>query len=318
MTARPAFVISLDFELMWGVRDHETVDSYGANILGARAAIPRILDLFERHGIRATWATVGFVFCESKDELLASAPSLRPSYEHSRLSNYSYFQELGDSEKTEPYYFGASLIDRVMACPGQEIGSHSLSHYYCMEAGQQLAEFDADIETAVALAKRRNIALKSFVFPRNQYLQEHLGVLKRHGFRVFRGNERAWVYNATKGMDQTKLRRGLRLLDHYVNLTGHHVHGETAQEPLIELPASRFLRPYSRKLASLDGLRLRRITEAIDQAAISGRIFHLWWHPHNFGANTEENLAMLKLILAHFSMQRDRYGMTSASMGDFS
>jgi hypothetical protein len=59
----------LDFELMWGVRDHADITSYGANVLGGRAAIPRMLDLFERHGIRATWATVGFVFCESKDEL---------------------------------------------------------------------------------------------------------------------------------------------------------------------------------------------------------------------------------------------------------
>jgi hypothetical protein len=36
------FVISLDFELMWGVRDHATRDTYGANVLGGREAIPRI------------------------------------------------------------------------------------------------------------------------------------------------------------------------------------------------------------------------------------------------------------------------------------
>ena len=28
------FVISLDFELMWGVRDIETVESYGENLRG--------------------------------------------------------------------------------------------------------------------------------------------------------------------------------------------------------------------------------------------------------------------------------------------
>ena len=56
------FIISLDFELLWGVRDHADRDSYGQNVTGARAAVPRMLDLFERHGIAATWATVGFLF----------------------------------------------------------------------------------------------------------------------------------------------------------------------------------------------------------------------------------------------------------------
>lgn len=53
-TVSGAFVISLDFELLWGVRDHADRSSYGRNILGGRAAIPRMLDLFERHGVRAT------------------------------------------------------------------------------------------------------------------------------------------------------------------------------------------------------------------------------------------------------------------------
>ena len=73
-------VISLDFELLWGVRDHATRDSYGANVLRGREAIPRILDLFEHYGIAATWATVGLLMAESRDELLASLPpeELRP------------------------------------------------------------------------------------------------------------------------------------------------------------------------------------------------------------------------------------------------
>ena len=72
------FVISLDYELMWGVRDHATRESYGPNVLGGREAIPAMLDLFHRRGIRATWATVGALLCESKDELLARARACRP------------------------------------------------------------------------------------------------------------------------------------------------------------------------------------------------------------------------------------------------
>ena len=70
MTSQPEFMVSLDFELLWGVRDHADRDSYGRNVLGGREAIPRMLDLFAAHEIHATWATVGMLFCESRDELL--------------------------------------------------------------------------------------------------------------------------------------------------------------------------------------------------------------------------------------------------------
>ena len=53
------FVVSLDMELMWGVRDKRSKDQYGRQVLGEREAIPAMLDLFEREGIRATWAVVG-------------------------------------------------------------------------------------------------------------------------------------------------------------------------------------------------------------------------------------------------------------------
>lgn len=310
-------VISLDFELMWGVRDHADISAYGRNVLGERIAIPRMLDLFERYGVRATWATVGMVFCESKEELLASTPSLRPSYRRSKLSSYSYFAEVGENEKADPYYFGKNLLDRISSCPGQEIGSHSFSHYYCLEDGQTLAEFEADIDAAIAIAGRRGTGLKSFVFPRNQYSEGHLEVLRRKGLKVFRGNERSWVYRPTDGAGQTKLLRASRLADHYVNFTGNHVQQPLHVSGLTEVASSRFLRPHSRMLSPLDPLRLVRITSALDEAASTDGIFHLWWHPHNFGLNVDENIAFLTRILDRFRQNQDSFGMTSANMGDF-
>ena len=108
------FIISLDFELMWGVRDHLTKEQYGRNVLGAREAIPRMLQVFEQYGICATWATVGFLFCESKDELIASIPREVPKYDRPELSNYNYFGEVGPNERRDPYYFGLSLLNQII------------------------------------------------------------------------------------------------------------------------------------------------------------------------------------------------------------
>lgn len=154
------FVISLDFELLWGVRDHSDKQAYGQNVLGARDAVPRMLELFAARGIRATWATVGFLFCETKDELMAALPVERPAYMNPRLSNYIYLDEVGKDEQSDPYYFAASLVDAICKTPGQELGTHTMSHYYCLEDGQTLAAFEADLAAAKALADLRGVSLK--------------------------------------------------------------------------------------------------------------------------------------------------------------
>ena len=59
-------MVSLDFELYWGVRDKTSLEAYKANLLGARHIIPRLLELFAHYGVRATWATVGFLFFDEK------------------------------------------------------------------------------------------------------------------------------------------------------------------------------------------------------------------------------------------------------------
>ena len=33
------------------------------------------------------------------------------------------------------------------------------------------------------------------------------------------------------------------------------------------------------------------------KAARERRIYHLWWHPHNFGADIEESMAILRVDL---------------------
>jgi hypothetical protein len=52
-------------------------------------------------------------------------------------------------------------------------------------------------------------------------------------------------------------------------------------------------------------------------AARQGKVFHLWWHPHNFGLHTDENLAFLERILEHYAKLRHEYGFESAAMGDW-
>ena len=92
------FLISLDFELMWGVRDKRTIKNYGENIRGVRKVIPALLHLFESYHIEATFATVGFLFARNKQELLQFASSTLPHYLLKRYSPYEnhYLDTISD------------------------------------------------------------------------------------------------------------------------------------------------------------------------------------------------------------------------------
>lgn len=308
------FVISLDFELLWGMRDKRTIDGYGKNLLGVRVAIPRMLEAFEAHGVKATFATVGLLFFDTKQELLASLPSVQPQYTNKSLSPYSgHFAQVGLTEEVDPYHFAASLIRKIQLYPAHEIACHTFSHYYCLETGQTEEEFSADLDAAIKVASHFGIKLRSFVFPRNQYRENYLKICWDKGITSFRGNERNWLYDARNGEDESNFRRGLRLLDTWFNLSGHNCHEMVTERPL-NIPSSRFLRPWSKRFQTLDGLRLRRITRAMDKAARTGTVFHLWWHPHNFGEQLDRNMDFLNKILSHYGKLNASHNMRSMTM----
>lgn len=315
MPGAGAFVISLDFELLWGVRDKRTIADYGANILGVRRAVPAMLDLFAARGIGCTWATVGFLFCADKDELMASFPRLLPHYRDTRLSPYDDLADLGRDEESDPYRYGLSLLRQIQARPRQEIGTHTFSHFYCLEEGGDAEAFRADLTAAKQVAARRGVRFTSIVFPRNQISAEHLRVCRQMGLTAFRGNERIWFHAARRDRDQTLPMRAFRLADSYLPIGGAHVHRPAPVEGLVDVTSSRFLRPV-RTTGAFEKLRLHRITSAMETAARSGRVFHLWWHPHNFGVDLEDNLSFLAAVLDQFGNLNRRYGMRSMSMAE--
>lgn len=312
----PALVLSLDLELYWGVRDHLELAAYKENLLGVREAVPALLKLFEQYGIHATWATVGFLFCRDKQQLLASVPKALPAYAEPRLSAYASLNKIGHDEAEDPFHYAPSLISLISKTPFQEIGTHTLSHYYCLEPGQDAATFLADLEAAQRLAAECKVDLKSIVFPRNQYSRKYLGVCRELGLSAYRGNESSWIYAGRSWRKERTLRRALRLVDAYVNLTGDHCFTPSTSDGICNIPSSRFLRPYPAQLRWLEGLRLKRIVDVLNAAVRKRQAYHLWWHPHNFGRHLEENIAFLKKILTEFDGLRRSHGMESLNMSE--
>ncbi|CAD6524737.1 polysaccharide deacetylase family protein [Paraburkholderia metrosideri] len=309
------FTISLDFELYWGVRDKRTIEGYGENLRGVRKAIPEMLRIFRAHDLHATWAVVGFLFFRNADELRKAIPDLQPDYSRRTFSPYEYIAAA--TELDPAYHFAPDLIALIAATEGQEIATHTFSHYYCLEGGQTRDQFEEDIRCAQAVAKAHGLTIKSLVFPRNQWNEEYLSSLARLGLQCYRGNGVGRMHRASNAASQSRFTRALRLIDAYVNLSGHNTYDlqECVQQTPFNFPASRFLRPYSERVAFLDDLRLHRVKRSMTDAAVNRRLYHLWWHPHNFGANLQQNIQFLQAIADHYDELEVKYGFSSLNMG---
>jgi peptidoglycan/xylan/chitin deacetylase (PgdA/CDA1 family) len=317
-TRHGALVISLDFELHWGV--HEITSPYGSyrqNLLGTWEAVPRILALFEEYDIAATWATVGFLFAKSRRELEEFSPSIKPQYSNSILSPYN--EPIGEDETDDPLHFAPSLIETIRQTPRQELATHTFSHYFCLEPGQTREAFESDLDSALAIASKNGIQFRSLVFPRDQHNPDYDTLLVDKGIVCYRGPLRGWIYRSSLTVGERQLKRPPRLLDRYIKLTGSHtVSWDAVQKgsKLCNIPGSFFLWPYSPSKKLLEPLRLRRIAESIRRAAVCGEVFHLWWHPENFGIHIDQNVDFLRKVLESFCYYRDTHGIRSMSMVD--
>ncbi len=309
------FVLSLDFELHWGVWDVTSINKYGSHIIGVQKVIPRLIEVFDAYDIKATFATVGFLFAKDKAELTANLPAQLPSYADSNYNVYEKeFSAIGSNELDDPYHFGFSLFEQLKQS-NNEIGSHSFSHYYCLEEGQTEKDFEADVLAAVHIAKKNEVTLKSFVFPRNQTNEAYLQILYKHGFTNYRGNPTSWIYAPRKFRAEVPFIRLCRLLDTYLPISGYNTHTITSHAGMpVNIPASRFLKPYVPKLRLFEKLRMHRIKKEMTVAAQKNQLYHLWWHPHNFGVNLEENIAFLSSLLEYYKKLQHAYGFSNLTM----
>ena len=80
------FVISLDYEIHWGVFDKKSVQDYHENLSSVNFVIDRLLELSNRYDVKLTFSTVGLLFAENKEDLI-----LHQYYE---LTNLNYLKIL--------------------------------------------------------------------------------------------------------------------------------------------------------------------------------------------------------------------------------
>ena len=149
------------------------------------------------------------------------------------------------------------------------------------------------------------------ILPRNQCEPEYTRVLRQEGFTAYRDEENDWIHEKIKFRP---LLRALRLADVYLPLTRQGGYVPKNENGIWNLTGSRMYKPILKPLAFLEGLKMHRIKAQMLHAAKNGLTFHLWWHPHNVGVNTQAHLNQLEELFRYYEELKKTYGMRSLNM----
>ena len=313
-------VISLDYELLWGLAgwDDEHLKAYERNVDNANDALLQIVKMLEEYGMKLTVAYVGTMNNSSVAEVMDEKNGFNAEYNSSIFSAFNSSVPYAKKANKPSLLFAKDIIGQLKDQSHVELASHTYSHYYCLEDGQTKEMFEKDVELACLNAEKIGLKLRSIILPRNQIQHDYMVVCKDRGITHYRGTLNNWLYKTEKTKSRFSMKGALRFLDTYINISGSNTYSmsEYKDDVLVNVPGSRFLRPFSAKLSFFERLKIKRIKSSMTYAAKHGLVYHLWWHPHNFGANTTENMDNLKSLCEHYLFLKNKYWFNSSTMSE--
>ncbi len=311
-----ALCISLDFEKYWGIHDISNINQTDIQFEKVHEIVDRLLNLFDEYAIHCTWAVVGLLNFKDINSLLEFDDNVEIPY---KVSSYSPFpiKKHNLSKIHANHVLGFKEIERIKKETGQELASHTFSHYYAIENGQTINNFKTDL----SLFNHHVGKVKSMVFPRNQVNQSYLNICSEYGIRVYRGNQKQWFWKNNRFQKEHIFQKVIRFTDAYIKLSksGYTSWTDLAKNctEMLNLPANRFFRSYNYHKA-IERLKIRRIKNEMLNAAQKKGVYHLWWHPHNFSTNTEENFKQLEELLEYYNYLKKEYDFESLNMNEIS
>ena len=292
------FTLSLDFELIWGTIDKRSWRSMQPlYAIEREEVIGRLLELFDRYSVSATWCTVGHLFLDR----CSNSASPRHSEIDPQGLDPRFDRDPCSGESADPIFYGRRLLEQILACPTpQEIGCHSFSHPDFATCSRERAQ--AELAASVRAARELGIDMSSFAFPRNRV--GHLDLFPRYGFRTFRGPDRTWYEQAPR---RKSYHRAGHLLDILLAAEPPTVLPEWNENGLWDIPGSMLYTPSHRLRRYIPvQLRVLRAQKGLRAAARHRRVFHLWFHPTDVVVRQRAMLDGLARILDLASELRER------------
>jgi hypothetical protein len=280
-----AVTISIDLELAWGNWDDPEHGELARVETRSRAIVDRLVALFEKHQIAATWAIVAALLDPAAPRPAAGA---------------------------EAAWYAPDIVEAVArSSAGHEIGSHGGRHLYFDRIGK--AEAEADLAYARAIHLRHGLPFDSFVFPRNQIGKRDL--LAANGIKVFRAPDAAWHQRVREVSGWAG--RLANLADKALPIAPPPV-VPSRDHGMVRLPSSMlFMGRRGVRALVPPPLMRTKLERGIAAAIATGRTFHLWFHPSNFYHSPDTQFALLDEFLAAIAERRHAGAIEVRTMGAF-
>lgn len=304
LSMKGTFCISIDTELLWGRHSLSNYKDFIKPSSKEREVIKKILCLFKKYKIHATWAVVGHLFLEEcKIEQNKKHPDIKrpnPSW----LKSDWFEKDPTTNLKQNPSWYGTDIIRMIQKTKNQEIASHSFSHIIFGDSGTSRSVAESDIKKCIQLAKKSEITLLSFIFPKNSIA--YLDILKRYGFQAFRGPD---PYRFKFGSFASRLFMAVELFF----LTPPFVSSPKIVGGLVNIPGSMYF-VSSRGVRKFipAGIRFKKARRGIKKAIKENKIFHLWTHPVDLVDN--KMLNEFEQILSFAEEERNKGNLSIMTM----
>ena len=304
------FTISIDYEFAWGYADKTLSFEDKVRIRQETDITKKLISLFEKYNIPATWAIVGHLLekkCEWTNEHLLHPEYERPIYKNETRDYFFQHPDKNNCSDTL-WYDSQKLILQIkqsFAC--HEIANHSYAHILYDEQNTNEQAICVDIANSQRVHIEENLPYKSFIFPRN--VEGFHKQLKEIGVTHYRGKS---------CKRYSRVPRVLRRLVHfcsylipYAPVSAPLLHSSG----LVNVPGSMLLlgRNGLRKLIR-PFIMTRKVKNGIQKAINKNQIFHLCFHPSNFSYDTEKQFWIFEEILKFAAKMRDENKLNIQTM----
>jgi len=282
-------VLSADFEMAWAFRFSRTRHTEAVEAgLHERKNLPLLLELFDRHSIPVTWATVGHLFlgeCSKAQGETAHAGMPRPAFFTNKNWSFTsgdwYEHDPCSDLLRDPAWYASDLVDQILKSrAGHEFGCHTFSHadFTYSHCSGEMA--DAELDASIAAALSKGISMHSMVFPGGTF--GNYESLVRKGFTCYR-----------------------QPMKYHIDMCHTDQHG------LVVIPSSIGL---GRDHYGWDSkFHLRIIEKFLAAAARHRLVCHFWFHPSVDQWYLEN---VMPSVLSLIEVYRDRGQVSVMTMGD--
>lgn len=290
------FVVSLDTELAWGTFDTEAgYRPFEEAYRRTPSVVRELCSLFETYEIPATWAVVAHLFedCGGEHDCTRVDLDWIDDWYGSLPCRNGVDQEL---------WYAPEILDTIRSCSvPQEVGLHGYSHLILGADGCSREVVRREVNAAIDALNAQGISPSSFVFPRNDI--GHLNVLADAGIEVIRGVDDIWFEK--QDLPRT-IRKPFRFANEALSWAPPVV-TPRKRNGVIEIPGSQVFRPFHGGWQfAPERTRVARAKKGLEAAAETGQIFHLRFHPFDFGFEPDRMLEFFEQVLEYVTTLQRR------------